>query len=98
MIRIWYLCFRTVLVGNEWKGESPVSNIDDLVSVIRSDYEKAYFVTGIGLYFLIVEFAIRLLFQAKNNVSRWICSFDYTLFSLFVSMKLNECASFRVYF
>ncbi|XP_012845628.1 PREDICTED: uncharacterized protein LOC105965606 [Erythranthe guttata] len=39
--------FRTVLVANELDDESPVSNIDDVLSVIRSDYEKSYFVTGI---------------------------------------------------
>ncbi|KAL8028775.1 hypothetical protein ABFX02_14G182800 [Erythranthe guttata] len=38
---------RTVLVVNELEDESPVSNIDDVLSVIRSDYEKSYFVTGI---------------------------------------------------
>ncbi|EYU30519.1 hypothetical protein MIMGU_mgv1a023064mg, partial [Erythranthe guttata] len=37
----------TVLVANELDDESPVSNIDDVLSVIRSDYEKSYFVTGI---------------------------------------------------
>ncbi|KAL7083872.1 hypothetical protein ACP275_14G188600 [Erythranthe tilingii] len=38
---------RTVLVGNELEDESPVSDIDDVLSVIRSDYDKSYFVTGI---------------------------------------------------
>lgn len=44
------LCFRTVLPDNEWKDEISVSNVNDVLSIIRSDYEKAYFVTGICLY------------------------------------------------
>ncbi|KAL0397339.1 UNVERIFIED_CONTAM: hypothetical protein Scaly_0182300 [Sesamum calycinum] len=45
----WYgnqPCFRTVLVDDEWKDEISLSNVDDVLSIIRSDYEKAYFVTG----------------------------------------------------
>ncbi|KAK4382755.1 hypothetical protein Sango_2841800 [Sesamum angolense] len=36
----------TVLVDDEWKDEISLSNVDDVLSIIRSDYEKAYFVTG----------------------------------------------------
>ncbi|KAI3448571.1 hypothetical protein Pfo_005236 [Paulownia fortunei] len=41
---------RTVLVDKEWKDELSVSNVNDVLSIIRSDYEKAYFVTGKELY------------------------------------------------
>ncbi|KAL0464197.1 UNVERIFIED_CONTAM: hypothetical protein Slati_0307300 [Sesamum latifolium] len=37
----------TVLVDDEWKDEISLSNVDDVLSIIRSDYEKAYFVTGL---------------------------------------------------
>ncbi|KAH6819092.1 adenine phosphoribosyltransferase-like protein [Perilla frutescens var. frutescens] len=37
---------RTDLVDEERKDEVSVSNVDDVLSIIRSDYEKAYFVTG----------------------------------------------------
>ncbi|KAH6772487.1 adenine phosphoribosyltransferase-like protein [Perilla frutescens var. frutescens] len=37
---------RTDLVDEEREDEVSVSNVDDVLSIIRSDYEKAYFVTG----------------------------------------------------
>lgn len=41
-------CFRTDLGGDdESKEEVSVTDVDGVLSVIRSDYEKAYFVTGI---------------------------------------------------
>ncbi|KAK6143224.1 hypothetical protein DH2020_023572 [Rehmannia glutinosa] len=39
--------YKTVLVDNEWKDEISVSNVNDVLSIIKSDYEKAYFVTGV---------------------------------------------------
>ncbi|KAL3649720.1 hypothetical protein CASFOL_006123 [Castilleja foliolosa] len=38
---------RTVLVDNEWNNEISASSANDVLSVIKSDYEKAYFVTGL---------------------------------------------------
>ncbi|KAK4414238.1 hypothetical protein Salat_2836800 [Sesamum alatum] len=38
---------RTVLVDDEWNDEISLSNVDDVLSIIRFDYEKAYFVTGL---------------------------------------------------
>ncbi|XP_057763696.1 uncharacterized protein LOC130984993 isoform X2 [Salvia miltiorrhiza] len=35
------------LVDDEWNEELSISNADDVLSIIRSDYEKAYFVTGL---------------------------------------------------
>ncbi|KAL3814690.1 hypothetical protein ACJIZ3_015958 [Penstemon smallii] len=38
---------RAVLVDNESRDEVSVSNVDDVLTIIKSDYEKAYFVTGL---------------------------------------------------
>ncbi|XP_011078741.1 uncharacterized protein LOC105162432 isoform X2 [Sesamum indicum] len=38
---------RTALVDDEWKDKISLSNVDDVLSIIRSDYEQAYFVTGL---------------------------------------------------
>lgn len=46
-------------MDDEWNEQVSISNADDVLSVIRSDYEKAYFVTGIWiLSFYVFRFVI----------------------------------------
>ena len=40
-------------MNNKDRDEMSVSGIDDLIMILKSDYEKAYFVTG---KYLLIEF------------------------------------------
>lgn len=45
-------------MDDEWKEEVSISNADDVLSVIKSDYEKAYFVTGIRFYVFLIDLEV----------------------------------------
>lgn len=48
--------FGRLEIYDEEGDEDPlVSNVDDVLKIIKLDYEKAYFVTGSLLYLLIVS-------------------------------------------
>ncbi|XP_047946066.1 uncharacterized protein LOC125192511 isoform X2 [Salvia hispanica] len=51
---------RTDSVDDEWNEQVSISNADDVLSVIRSDYEKAYFVTGL---FTLAIYAEECIFE-----------------------------------
>lgn len=44
------------MVDDAWKDEVSVLDVDDVLALIKSDYEKAYFVTGnrIGIHILFI--------------------------------------------
>ncbi|KAL8545627.1 hypothetical protein ACS0TY_005672 [Phlomoides rotata] len=65
---------RTALVDNELKDEISVSNVNDILSIIRSDYERAYFVTGLFTSAIYAEDCIfedpTIKFQGKELYAR----------------------------
>lgn len=42
------------IYDDEVAEEPLVSNVEDVLKIIKSDYEKAYFVTGILVYLLVL--------------------------------------------
>ena len=55
------LCCRVDGVGDNQGEEFVVAGIDDVLNILKSDYENAYFVTGIFIYFPLSCFVIVLI-------------------------------------
>lgn len=67
------ICCRSISVDDDRRDDVPVSSIDEVLSTIKSDYEKAYFVTGINLYlyfitekFVLPSLVLKLIFRLIN--------------------------------
>lgn len=50
------MCYRLDPKSYKQRDEPLVSSMDDVLLILKSDYENAYFVTGILLHFLFVKF------------------------------------------
>ena len=46
-----YLCSALSGDAEKLRDEFPVSSVDDVLNIIKSDYDKAYFVTGNFFHF-----------------------------------------------
>jgi len=82
---LWFC--RLEKVNNKDRDEISVSGIDDVIMILKSDYENAYFVTGIYLLIefytdclvaswfpLSVEWSLHFGNQDKNWVMAFSCS------------------------
>ncbi|XP_042058415.1 uncharacterized protein LOC121802782 isoform X3 [Salvia splendens] len=89
---------------DEWNEQVSISNADVVLSVIRSDYEKAYFVTGRELYArnlgLLLPFFESPSIQLEE-LTKSICymfhmqEFDGKTISLVASWKLRSCGMLK---
>ncbi|XP_042058414.1 uncharacterized protein LOC121802782 isoform X2 [Salvia splendens] len=74
---------------DEWNEQVSISNADVVLSVIRSDYEKAYFVTGRELYARNLGLLLPFFESPSIQLEELTKEFDGKTISLVASWKLR---------
>ncbi|XP_042058416.1 uncharacterized protein LOC121802782 isoform X4 [Salvia splendens] len=80
---------------DEWNEQVSISNADVVLSVIRSDYEKAYFVTGRELYARNLGLLLPFFESPSIQLEELTKEFDGKTISLVASWKLRSCGMLK---